>query len=309
MRLPKPMAYSVLSATLALAALGSGCQPAANTNVNLSTNANVAPATNTNTATTATGATIEAREPERYRATMVLTAQTSGGERAAAIPQLTAEVARDGANRRLEFRLPSAQQVVFLSRGAEQYIILPGSRQYFAATPETAGMNAGVMTPGQIVEYARNQRGVERVGETEMNGRPVVQYRYASAAQTGTQAGEVRSETFIYVDRETGLPIRTELRAQSSGQVQGANAINAVIEMRDIRTDVEATAFELPQGYSQITAEQVRQQVNAVMSVLTQIAGAMMSQQAGTTTPPATTTSPGATATTPATGATPRATP
>ena len=89
--------------------------------------------------------------------------------------------------------------------------------------------------------------------------RPAAKYRVAGSARTQTQAGQVQGESFIYVDKETGLPLRIEGFGQSTGNVQGVTGGNVVIETRDLKTDVNPTDFEIPQGYRQLSPEEVRQ--------------------------------------------------
>ena len=74
-----------------------------------------------------------------------------------------------------------------------------------------------------------------------MNGRTALKYRYARTAQTQTTAGEVKTESFIYVDKDTGLPLRAELFSEASGNVQGVKGAKVVAEMRDISTNVDPT--------------------------------------------------------------------
>ena len=86
------------------------------------------------------------------------------------------------------------------------------------------------------------------------------------------------------VDKETGLPLRAELSAESSGDVKGVKAARVVAEMRDIKTDIAASDFELPAGYAAVPPEKVRQQIDALTSAVAAVLKAMManaSQQAG----------------------------
>ncbi len=105
-------------------------------------------------------ATINTREPERYSAQLVIMAQTEGGQSAVALPSITAQVARDGANRRVAFRLPpNNEEIIYLNRGDQRFIILPGRRQYAELTREATGFDIPpMMTPGQLVTYVQNQR-------------------------------------------------------------------------------------------------------------------------------------------------------
>ncbi len=286
---------SRLVLTLALSLAVAACQqPATNTsnasvttntgNINATTNAN------TTTMTTSSGATVNTREPERYSAQLVMTAQTEGGERAAVIPSLMAQVARDGVNRRVSFRLPpNNEEVVYLNRGDQRFVILPGRRQYAELTREATGFDIPpMMTPGQLVTYVQNQRGYERVGEEMLNGRRVTKYRYAGTSNTNTQAGTVAAESFVYVDEETGLPLRADLTSTASGNVEGVRGLRVQAEMRDVNTNVDAATMEVPrEGYTQISPDQIRQQVNAVTSAAAAILGQIIRQASQPTASPA----------------------
>src|SRR5262245_57561536 len=104
------------SSLLVLALNGCTRGPEANINVNsnasanANVNANVAVA-NSNVANQPISA-IAAREPDKYKATLVFSAQTQGGERTIGIPTLSAEVGRSGDDRRLSFKLPDGSDLI-----------------------------------------------------------------------------------------------------------------------------------------------------------------------------------------------------
>ncbi|HZH32947.1 MAG TPA: hypothetical protein VEY11_19420 [Pyrinomonadaceae bacterium] len=295
---------------LALALVGAACQPGTTTtNANLSTaNTN---ATNANTAATPTLAdvvSIETREPEQYRGTLVFTATAEGQSKAL---QLPVEVARDGDNRRYAFNnIPVIGQVIFLDRADKRYLILPTRKQYAEITPELLGFDVRSLTPGQMVVYLQNQRGVERVGEEQREGRTVVKYRHAATAKTTSAAGDVATESFIYVDKETGLPLHADLTGQSTGNVQGVKRASLVADMRDIQTTVEPSLFELPTGMTKLTDQEIKQRVSEIAGFF-QVAMGMLNTQLRGNSPggaPTTGASP-ATGSTPSTGSTPAASP
>src|SRR2546423_8343655 len=219
------------------------CQPAANTNVNSNANANTQPANaNTNAAANSSDASsaFNTSEPGKYSATLNFTIQTSGGDKALGIPSLSVQVARNGDDRRVEFKLPDGTPLIYLDHQNHHYVIAPSRKQYAELSPEATGTQLQkLMTPGQIVNDLKDKKGVERVGDDQINGRAADKYRYAASKNTNTQAGEVSAEAFVYIDKETGLPLRTELNAESSGSVKGVNSARVVAEMRDIKTDVD----------------------------------------------------------------------
>src|SRR5437016_8505478 len=267
-----------------------GCQPAGNTNANTNSNANMANA-NANasanmSASTDTGPTINTREPEKYGATLVFTIETQGGDKTIGIPPLSVQVARNGDDRRVEFKLPDGSPLIYLDHENHHYVIAPARKQYAELSPEATGVQLHkLLTPGQLVEDLKGLKGVERAGEGPMNGRTAEKYRYSASANTNTQAGEVKAEAYIYVDKETGLPLRSELLAESSGEVKGVKAARVVAEMRDIDTNIEASLFELPTGYAAVPPEKVRQQIDALTSAVAAILKAMMNAGSASPTP------------------------
>src|SRR6476469_1936804 len=237
-----------------------------NLNVNTNTNANLAPV-NTDTATAPS--TLAAREPDRYRATLVFSAETEGGDKTIGIPPLSAEVAKNGADRRVSFKLPDGSDLIYLDHNGTPYAILPARKQYAELTPEATGFQLHkLMTPGQLVGYLDRLQGLTLVGEKQQAGRTAVKYRYDRTSQTKTSAGDVKTESFVYIDKDTGLPLRAEIFSEASGNVQGVKGAKIVAEMRDIQTDVDSSLFEVPAGYNKIPEAQVRQQVDAITNAI-----------------------------------------
>ena len=97
-----PVLIFVLAISIIVFAM-SGCSrgPAANANINTNINTNTSTVANTNAnINAAPPSALAAREPDTYRATLVFTAETEGGEKTVGIPPLSAEVARSGEDRR-----------------------------------------------------------------------------------------------------------------------------------------------------------------------------------------------------------------
>jgi hypothetical protein len=258
-----------------LALAGGACQRAdtnTNANGNVAANANTSPAANANVSP-APAAALSAREPDKYRAVLVFSAETEGGQKTIGIPSLSAEVARNGADRRVSFKLPDGSDLIYLEQGDQHIVIAPARKQYAELTREATGIQLQkLMTPGQVVAYLEQLKGVERVGDDTMNGRPADKYRYANTTNTSTSAGEVKSEAFFYVDKETGLPLRVELFSQASGNVQGVKGARIVAEMRDINTTVDDSLFQVPEGLTKVPPEQVRQQIDSFTNTVAALA-------------------------------------
>lgn len=292
MRLVNGTRGVLAAAAAAFALAAAGCQQAVETsnstanvngnstvNVNSNTNANMT----TSTVQTNTGQTIEATEPEKYSATMVATLATAGQQQQKG--QAEIKVARNGADRRYSVNVPVLGELVFLDKADKRYVIMHGRKQYAELTQEMTGVNVDQlrsMTPGQLVAFVTKQQGVTQVGEETFNGRQAIKYRATGGTQTQTAAGQVKGETFIYVDKATGLPLRIEGFGQSTGNVQGVTGGNVVVETRDLKTEVNPADFELPQGYKQLTPEEVKQQVAQLGQLLQGVMAFINAQSAAT---------------------------
>ncbi|MEP7147470.1 MAG: hypothetical protein ABI857_01120 [Acidobacteriota bacterium] len=262
--------------------IATGCQPpSANTtvaNTNVSTNANTNSNANVSTTTTTT---ITASEPEQYQANIKLTIETLGETQKASTAPVGAIVARSGADRVMEFAMPTGEKVIYLDKGGMNYVILPNRKQYAELTKEALGFEVRrLLMPDQIVNQVKAIPGVRLVGDETMNGRAVTKYAYNATANTQTKAGTVATDSYVLVDKETSLPIRSETvsQSQSGGNVQGINGVRIVTEMTDIKTTPDANIFTLPSEFQKIDAEQVKVQANLIFNTIAAVIGQMVKQ-------------------------------
>lgn len=266
------------------ALFGAGCgAPAVNVNMasntNMNSSANAASNTNFNTSTTTS--TITASEPDKYQANIRLSLQATGDAKTAQMPTIGASVARSGTDRVMEFALPNGEKVIYLDKAGMNYLILPNRKQYAELTKEAVGFEVRrMMMPEQIVQQVKAIPGMRMVGEETQNGRTIVKYAYSAEANTQTQAGNVETESLVLVDKETGLPIRSETvaQSQSGGNVQGFKGLRVVTEMTDIETNPDPAKFNLPTEYQKIDSEQVKAQATAIFQVVGQILANMIQQ-------------------------------
>lgn len=296
MRNHRHLVFSALGiiASVALVLLAACVPPKtadSNANANANTNANAnssAASDNANSSSESASSNINTREPDKYAATLTFSIETQGGEKAIGIPSLSMQVARSGDDRRVEFKLPDGTPLIYLDHDNHHYVILTGRKQYAELTKEATGIEIHkLLTPGQLVEDLKKIKGLERAGEGPMDGRTAEKYRYTASRETNTKAGEVKAEAFVYVDKETGLPLRAELLAESSGDVKGVKAARVVAEMRDIKTNVDASLFQTPAGYEQVAPEKVRQQIDALTSAVGAILKSMMAGASASPSPTA----------------------
>jgi hypothetical protein len=281
--------------------VGCGAEPAnvstnrVNANVNLSntfnTNSNI---NATTTSVDPNAAITETKEPDQYQAIVQLKLQATGDNKQANLPTIQANVARSGADRRMEFNLPTGEKVLYIDKAGTTHIVLPNRKQYAVLDKQNLGFDVRqLMMPEQIVSQVRAVKGVERVGEENVNGRQVIKYRFGSVTNTQTQAGQVATESFFLIDKETGLPVHSEtVSLTQNGNVQGFKGFRVITEMSDIKADVTPDLFNVPADFQKIDAAQVKSQAelifNAVGLLLNQALNSPQNQNANTNTAPVT---------------------
>jgi hypothetical protein len=273
--------YAAIAVSISSVFVGGCGAPAGNVNSATATT-NAARNSVANANTTGTGSVVDAREPSEYQATVKLTLQTMGtGQQQVNTPPIGARVARSGNDRVMEFNLPTNEKVIFLDKGGTNYLILPNRRQYAELTKEALGFEVRrLMMPDQMVDQAKAVPGMRLVGEEVVSGRQAMKYAYAAVANTNTAAGTVATDSYMLIDKETGLPLRTETvsQSQSGANVQGVSGARIVTEMTEISTTPDASMFNLPTDYQKIDPETVRANVSLVFSAVAAVIGQAMNQ-------------------------------
>lgn len=282
---------SIWSALVGAACFGAACQPAAtnsnvntavntNLNANLKSNANSnsmnTNAANSNTAETS-GVAIETKEPEQYQAVVTLKFAVAGAQNAATAP-LKANVARNGADRRMEFTLPTGEKLIYLDINGKQFVVSPSRKQYAELNKESIGVDPRrLLMPEQIVNQVKNLKGVERVGEEKVADRDAIKYQYGATTDTKSQAGTVQTESVVLVDKETGLPLRSTIDlASQNGNVQGVKGLSVITEMTDLKMTADASLFKEPTDYKKVAPEEIKGQVNVIFSAAAALLGQLM---------------------------------
>lgn len=279
----------VLLSTFSFALVLGACdvQPGVSNTNTANANANKSNlAINSNTSTSSTNSTgsvtvSEAAEPTEYQATVSVKFEALGDQKKTTMPTLNARVARKGNDRWMEFRMPAGGRVVYLDKAGTNYLILPDMKQYAELNQESLGFEVRrMLMPGEIVQQVKSVPGVQRVGEEKYNGRDVIKYRYGSVTDTQSQAGQVATESFLYVDKETGLPLHSETVSQSTsgGNVQGYSGLRIITEISDVNTTTAADMFAEPTGFQKVENEQLRAQVNMIFNSMAQFLAQMMNQ-------------------------------
>lgn len=190
------------------------------------------------------------REPERYRATRVtLSEESVAGATPTTTQTTTTRVFRSGVNRREEYESPNGNTLVYLENGSGRFVIIPGLKVFAELSTgslpvplpqETAStdLTNGVLTEN-VVEAIYQTLGAE-----ELNGRRTVKYL---VRESSGDAGEAGRDTFVWIDDEMGMPIRSE-----STHTEGATSVHFITELRDVSIDVNEDVFQLPKDFVKV---------------------------------------------------------
>jgi hypothetical protein len=226
---------------------------------------------------------------------VTLKLETGTADKSTALAPLSAQVARMGGNKRMEFALPGGEKVIYLERDGKQFVISPQRKQYAELNKEALGVDPkSLLTPEQIVKKVKNIKGVERVGEEKFGDRDVIKYRYGATAQVPSQpvntqpaantqtTTNVSTDAVILVDKETGLPLRSETFAESQNNaVAGVKSVRIVTEMTNVQMTADPKLFDEPTDFKKVPPEEIRAQADMIFRTLGALLTQVMNSQQG----------------------------
>ena len=250
-----------LTALFTFGCADSGTNTNVNSNTGATSNANAGLSSGSTTS-----APLEAREPDRYALTTRITVEPTGTSPQKDVPAMQFTFARDGANRRLSFAMPEpVGEVVYIEKDPVKYLIFPARNQYIELDPNELGFQLGeLMSPTSAIERLKGRTQFQELGTETVNGRTATKYRFTGSTDTRTRAGTLQADSVVFVDQETGLPLRTEVDTTlSSGQ--GARIVTTT---DDIRLNPEPALFEIPTGMKKVTSAELKQQVQSFIGVV-----------------------------------------
>lgn len=246
-----------LTGFLILLALLSGCSNATNgTNTN-STAAAANLSGNANAGSTASTrhASIDFKEPERYSVTMTFSAQPAAD---ASSTMATRQVgfAKLGSDRRWSFAFEAPLgHIVYLEKSGLMYVVFVDRNQYVEVAPGALGFQpSDVLTPAAIAARLKPRSEYEQLGLEPVDGRTAVKYRVS-----GAEDARGKIEGVIFVDQETGLPVRYEFSAIAR---QGA-VLQVAVEARDVKLNPDPLQFDVPAGMKKITPQEAKSHIEA----------------------------------------------
>ena len=199
------------------------------------------------------------KEPERYSITMTISAQETTSDAPAPMVTQQLTLARFDADRRWGFLLPAPLgQVVYLEKSGLRYLVLFDRKQYLELTPDTPGFQIGrTLTPNGVIERMK-AKPHEKLGLEPVNGRTAVKYRSAEPRESS------RSTDVIFVDQDTGLPLRSELNTMAPNGTKS----RMIVEVRDVQLNPDRAQFDVPVGMRKVTFQEARQQVEGFTTAI-----------------------------------------
>jgi len=249
----------IIASMIVTGCLAFGCGESKETNAN-SANSNQNAGNNANSngrsTTASTSSTIDIQEPERYSVAMTMSIQETATE--APSPMLTQqfELAKLEADRRWSFVfLAPLGQIVYLEKSGLRYLVLFDRKQYAELDPNILGFELSrVLMPTSIANRLRSYQN-EKLGLEPVNGRTAVKYRLTASDAT---------THMIFVDQETGLPLRSELTVLA----QSGTKSRVIVEVRDVQLNPGREQFDVPAGMKKVAQQDVRQQIDEFANAL-----------------------------------------
>jgi hypothetical protein len=197
--------------------------------------------------------------------------------------RLEIEFGRMDANRLWTLRVPAInQEVSYLEKPGLKYLVSPTRKQYVEMTADMTGFPLGdLLSPAGMMARLQSKPH-EDLGTETINGRPATKYRFTGSANTGTTAGTAQADSFIYIDKETTLPLRIDLTATLSS---GASA-RGIVETKDIHLNPDPGQFDIPIGFQKVSGEQLKQQVQSFLAIARALLPYLAAQNAPPPVPP-----------------------
>ena len=186
----------------------------------------------------------QTKEPDRYRATRIITIVNSSGETVVT----KTSIARNGESRRHE-----SENVAFLDVPAGRFIVLLTDNVYAdladdSVLPTREDDDQLEISPERLLHAEASDTAYQKIGQETIGGRNTNKYRIVV---NGSSPGSVSvNETLIWIDDTLSMPIRSETKS--------ANGARITTELSDVTLEVDGRIFEVPNGYKKIAFSELR---------------------------------------------------
>jgi hypothetical protein len=224
---------------------------------------------------------IYTKEPDQYSETISINVEPRAEDKKIEVPQLQFDFAKLGGDRRATFQLPGLGQVIYLEHSGLKYVILAARNQYLELDQATLGVELpklSLLTPTAVVDHLKSNAPYYKLGAENVNGRPAIKYRFAGKFNTQTAAGDVDTDSTVFLDETTGLPVRAEI----VGSTAGGKGARVTLQMSNVQLNPDRAGFDVPIGYKKVTSQELRQQINSLANVMRIIALTLTQQLTST---------------------------
>jgi hypothetical protein len=243
---------------------------------NTSTNSN-SPAGASNSNGVAAAQPTLAPEPNSYSETITVGIQPTGTAQNTNVPPLQFSFAKMGPDKRASFQLPSVGDVIYLEHAGQRYVEFPAKNAYAQLDEQTLGFkvpNISLMSPSDVIARLKEHTQYQSLGPADLDGHPATKYKFTRSVNTGTTAGTVDTDSTVFLDQATGLPLRAEIM----GNTAGGSGARIMIEARNIDLSPAASLFELPVGFRKVTGQEMKEDLRTLAATLSFITAAIQSQ-------------------------------
>ena len=195
----------------------------------------------------------QTREPDRYRATRIITTVTPDGK---TITTRTS-IARQG-EMRLQQTEVGSKKVAYLDIPAGRFALLLDERVYAALSAET---NPGIsdddessaVSPERLLHVDNGTSNYQKLGTESIGGRNTNKYRVV--VNSSSAANVSVSETLIWIDEALQMPIRSEMKS--------ADGTRVTMELSDIALEVDGRLFQVPNDCKKIAYSEFQKLLKA----------------------------------------------
>lgn len=213
---------------------------------------------------TGAASSIDIKDPDRFGLSMTISAQEINNE-PSSMPTLQFGFTKFDADRRWTFSLPAPLgQVVYLEKSGLMYLILTDRKQYVELNSNDLGLQVGrAMTPSAIANQLKARARAEALGVELVNGRSARKFRFKSESQTQDGA--------IYVDIETGLPVRAEVNTTPAS----GKPLRIIVEGREVQLNPDRAIFDVPAGMKKVSTQEAKQAIEMFSGILKSFSDAL----------------------------------
>lgn len=196
------------------------------------------------------------KEPEKYQAEIVFAFKFD--EAPANFNQRTIFVARDSANRRFDFEIGGERQISKLETADGKRFILVPQRKIYAEITGATSENL-IAAPEEyplrhLLHAAPPEAKFQKVAAETVDGKQLTKYLVDFGALR--QPENAQTETAIWIDENSGLPVKTETTNLVDKKPSGAKS---VVELRNFKIDIDAKLFAVPTDFRRVSLKEIQE--------------------------------------------------